>query len=105
MDLARNAPEYVRALVDVGDAEQKARVKVPLLAALAEAAVPEALDLFRRNLSSDDESLRSWGEFGLRALGTPQARKTLFEAGSTGRRWEAGCEPCAGAAHGCDVSL
>jgi glycosyltransferase involved in cell wall biosynthesis len=72
-DLRSHAPSHARAMVVACEAEPIARTKALLLAALAEAALPEALDLFRRCLSSDDASLRHWAATGLQKLGKAAA--------------------------------
>jgi hypothetical protein len=84
-DLRDHAPTPTRAMVEACEAEQSPRIKALLLAALADSALPEALDLFQRCLSSEDDSLRHWATTGLQKLGTPEARQLLFAAGKDRR--------------------
>lgn len=56
-----------------------------LLELIAESRAPQALPIFVRELSSEDESLRDWAADGLRNLDTKEAREALYRAKANGQ--------------------
>ncbi len=72
-----NAVELIAAL----RSEPEKGVKVLLLAALAEAGLPESVSVLAENLASDQERLQHWAEVGLRKVNTKEARTILWHHG------------------------
>jgi len=78
LELQDHAGEHFSELVAAISAEENQPIKTLLLAALAEAGLPEAISIFAENLRSPQESLRYWSEFGLEKVGTKEARVILW---------------------------
>lgn len=77
-ELHNHAAESFSELAAAMDAEENERVRILLLAALAEAGLPEAIPILSENLQSTQESLRYWAEYGLEKVGTKEARAILW---------------------------
>jgi hypothetical protein len=79
-------PEYATTNVDdlllAFNAEADGRVRSLLLSVMAETASPPAFPTFVEALFDEDEDLRVWAARGRHLLGTPDARKVLWEARS-----------------------
>ena len=78
LELQDHAAECFPELVAAIRAEENEPIKTLLLAALAEAGMPEAMSLLAENLHSANERLRHWSEFGLEKIGTKEARAILW---------------------------
>lgn len=79
--LLSRAGDFVELLAAEYRHEPDHGLRCWLLELLGEARDPQALPVFLEALRSEDESLRDWAVRGLRALGTPDARQALFDAG------------------------
>jgi hypothetical protein len=79
-DLENYAAEQPAEVIAAFEGVDDLRLRVLLLAALAEAAVPAALPLFTAQLSAPEEELRSWAIQGLRRLNCKEARRLLRQA-------------------------
>ena len=77
-ELQDHAAENFSELASAIGAEENEQVRILLLAALAEAGLPEAIPTLAENLHSSQESLRNWAEFGLEKIGTKEARGILW---------------------------
>ena len=78
-DLELHAATYVDELIQAFRAEQDDRVRVLLLAVMAETGLPAFMPLFIENLHADDE-VRYWAVVGLKQIDTKEARRALWEA-------------------------
>ena len=78
LELQAHAASNLSELVAAINAEEDERVKILLLAALAESGLPEAVPVFEEYLQSVQESLRYWAKFGLEKAGTREARTALW---------------------------
>jgi len=78
LELQDHAAECFSELVAAISAKENERIRILLLAALAEAGLPEAISILAENLHSPQESLRYWSEFGLEKIGTKEARAILW---------------------------
>ena len=84
--LAPHAAEHVDDLIaEFGRERDDPGLRSWLLELIAAARSPIALPVLVEQLSSDDESLRSWARTGLELLGTKQARHELWKAREYGR--------------------
>jgi hypothetical protein len=73
------AADHVDDLVAAFAREPDRGVRCWLLELVGEARSPRAFALLAAELGSDDESIRSWAERGLRLLDTPDARRLLWQ--------------------------
>ena len=78
MELQDHAADYFAELVEAIQSETDERVKILLLAALAEAGLPEAVPVLIESLRSSLEGLEYWAQFGLEKVGTKEARAALW---------------------------
>ncbi len=78
LELQDHAAENFSELTATIGAEENERIKILLLAALAEAGLPEVTPTLAENLHSNQESLRYWAKFGLEKIGTKEARTALW---------------------------
>ena len=79
--LLPRAAELVEPLLAEYRGETDHGLRCWLLELLGHARDVRALPVVLEALHSDDESLRDWAVRGLQRLGTPEARKALFDAG------------------------
>ncbi|MEV5827919.1 hypothetical protein AB0L25_20345 [Spirillospora sp. NPDC052242] len=82
--LREHADAYVDELIAEFAAEDDDALRCLLLELVAEARAVQALDLFRDQLESMDESLRFWAVRGLEMLDTREAWRALEHAQSEG---------------------
>lgn len=82
--LREHADAYVDELIAEFTAEEDDALRCLLLELVAEARSAEALDLFRDQLESMDESVRFWAVRGLEMLDTREAWQALERAQSAG---------------------
>jgi HEAT repeat protein len=83
--LLPHAGEHVEELIDEFRREREdPGLRRWLLELVGEARSAEALPLLVEQLSSDDESLRSWAVRGLEKLDTRRARQELWRARANG---------------------
>ncbi|MEU9841968.1 HEAT repeat domain-containing protein [Actinomadura sp. NPDC048032] len=83
--LREHADAYVGELIAEFAAERDdPGLRCWLLELIAEARAPEALEVFRAQLESPDESLRFWAVRGLEMLDTREADEILDEAHAGG---------------------
>jgi hypothetical protein len=83
--LREHADAYVGELIAEFAAERDdPGLRCWLLELIAEARSPEALEVFRGQLESQDESLRFWAVRGLEMLDTREAEQALEEAYANG---------------------
>ncbi|MFV2175704.1 HEAT repeat domain-containing protein [Actinomadura sp. LOL_016] len=82
--LREHADAYVGELIAEFAAEDDDGLRCLLLELLAEARSAQALDLFREQLESMDESLRFWAVRGLEMLDTREAWQALEHAQTEG---------------------
>lgn len=80
-ELTAHAGENAVELIAAVHSETEEGVKVLLLAALAEAGLPEAIPVLAENLASAQDLLRHWAEVGLRKVNTKEARTILWQHG------------------------
>lgn len=73
--------EFVEPLLGEYRHETDHGLRCWLLELLGETRDPRTLPVLLEALRLEDESLRDWAVRGLRRLGTPDARKALFDAG------------------------
>ncbi len=78
MELQDHAADNFVELVEAIHSETDERVKILLLAALAEAGLPEAVPVLTESLHSSLDSLRYWAKFGLEKVGNKEARAALW---------------------------
>jgi hypothetical protein len=83
--LLPRAAEHVNELIDDFRQEPDHGLKRWLLELIGEARSVKAFDLFCEQLDSTDSSLRDRAIRGLQALGSPEARQKLFDAGVKAR--------------------
>lgn len=82
-ELAGHAADAGTAqLVDAYRAETDGRVQRLIMSILAETASPADLPLFVETLAGAHEDNRQWAAVGLHNIGTPEARRALWEARS-----------------------
>ncbi len=79
--LLPHAHEYVDQLMAEFRTETDHGLRCWLLELIGEARSPVAYPLLVEHLHSDDDSLGSWAIYGLRSLGTKEARRALWNAG------------------------
>jgi hypothetical protein len=79
--LRSRAAELVEPLLAEYEHEPDHGIRCWLLELLGDARDPRTLPVFLEAVRSRDESFRSWAVRGLKLLGTPEARKALFEVG------------------------
>ncbi|GAA1816646.1 HEAT repeat domain-containing protein [Actinomadura chokoriensis] len=82
--LREHADAYVEELIGEFTAEQDRELRCWLLELVAEARSPKALDVFRGQLESPDESLRFWAVRGLEMLDSREAEQVLDQARADG---------------------
>ncbi|MFA1537888.1 HEAT repeat domain-containing protein [Actinomadura monticuli] len=82
--LREHADAYVDELIGEFGAERDPGLRCWLLELLAEARSPKALDVFRGQLESMDESLQFWAVRGLEMLDTREADRLLEQARDDG---------------------
>jgi hypothetical protein len=82
--LREHADSYVDELVAEFTAEQDQDLRCWLLELLAEARSAKALDVFRGELESPDESLQFWAVRGLEMLDSRDADQALEQARADG---------------------
>ncbi|MEU8117970.1 HEAT repeat domain-containing protein [Spirillospora sp. NPDC049024] len=83
--LREHADAYVGELIAEFAAERDdPGLRCWLLELIAEARSPEALEVFRGQLESQDDSLRFWAVRGLEMLDTREAEQALEEAYANG---------------------
>jgi hypothetical protein len=82
--LREHADAYVDELVAEFAGEEDQGLRCWLLELLAEARSAEALDVFRGQLESPDESLRFWAVRGLEMLDSREAEQVLEQARADG---------------------
>ncbi|MES9536499.1 MULTISPECIES: HEAT repeat domain-containing protein [unclassified Actinomadura] len=83
--LREHADAYVGELIEEFAAERDdPGLRCWLLELIAEARSPEALEVFRGQLESQDDSLRFWAVRGLEMLDTREAEQALEEAYANG---------------------
>jgi len=82
--LREHADAYVDDLVAEFAAEEDQGLRCWLLELLAEARSAKALDVFRRELESPDESLQFWAVRGLEMLDSREAEQVLEQARADG---------------------
>jgi hypothetical protein len=75
------AAQFLTELIDAFETETDHGLRCWLLELIGLARCDDALALLTRELTSDDESLRSWAELGLRELNSRSARTVLWEHG------------------------
>ena len=73
--------EYVDQLMAEFRNENDHGLRCWLLELISEAQSPVTYPLLVEYLHTDDDSLRFWAIYGLRRLGTKEARHALWEAG------------------------
>lgn len=78
-ELTAYAGENAVELIAAVRTEPEEGVKALLLAALAEAGLPEAVPVLAENLTSAQDRLRYWAKLGLKKIGTKEARTLLWE--------------------------
>ncbi|MFB4315058.1 HEAT repeat domain-containing protein [Actinomadura sp. 21ATH] len=84
--LREHADAYVDELIAEFAAERDDQsLRCWLLELIAEARSERALDVFREQLESPDESLRFWAVRGLEMIDSRAAARILDEAGADGR--------------------
>ena len=81
-DLQEHASGNVEELLAAFHAETDGRVRSLLLSVIAETGSQAAFPVFAETLLGQDEELHVWAARGLYLLGTPDAKKTLWEARS-----------------------
>ena len=79
--LRPQAAKYVLELIAEFERESDPGLRRWLLELIGEARDPRAMAVLREELRSEDESLRTWAVIGLKAMGTKDARKALYDAG------------------------
>lgn len=77
-------------MIQAFEVETDHGLKCWFLELIGEAWSEDALPLLTRELVSDNESLHSWAERGLRKLNTKAARTVLWEHGYSGWTFAAG---------------
>ncbi|MER7542652.1 HEAT repeat domain-containing protein [Spirillospora sp. NPDC127506] len=82
--LREHADAYVDELIAEFEAERDRELRCWLLELLAEARSAKALDVFRGQLESPDESLRFWAVRGLEMLDSREADQALDQARADG---------------------
>ena len=83
--LRPRAAELVEPLLAEYENETDHGLRCWLLELLGDARDPRVLPVFIEAVHSGDEGLRFWALRGLRLLGTPEARKALWDAGAIER--------------------
>src|SRR5690606_11718803 len=82
--LREHADAYARELIAEFTSETDADLRYRLLELIAEARDPQALDVFRVQLESPDETLRFWAVRGLEMLDTREADQAIEQARADG---------------------
>lgn len=82
-ELGENAGAHAEELIAAVRATNDDRLRGLLLSVLCEARLFEAFPVFVEHLSSVDELVKYWAIWGLRNLGTREARQALWDAGVT----------------------
>jgi hypothetical protein len=82
--LREHADAYVDDLVAEFATEEDQRLRCWLLELLAEARSAQALEVFRGELESPDESLQFWAVRGLEMLDSREAEQVLDQARADG---------------------
>ncbi|NKZ02274.1 HEAT repeat domain-containing protein [Actinomadura latina] len=82
--LREHADAYVDELIAEFTAERDEALRCWLLELLAEARSAKALDVFRGQLESPDESLQFWAVRGLEMLDSREADRVLEQARDDG---------------------
>jgi HEAT repeat protein len=80
--LLPRAAEYVQELIDEFDKEEDHGLRCWLLELIGAAKSPDAIDFLAGQLRGSDERLRWWAVWGLKNLGTAEARTLLWKARS-----------------------
>jgi hypothetical protein len=73
------AAQHVQDLITAYTNETDRGLRCWMLELLGEARSTEALAVFSQALEDPDDSVRSWGERGLKRMGTSDARTLLWE--------------------------
>src|SRR5262245_29375405 len=79
-DLRDHAAAHLDDLIAAFHAESDTRVRVLVLAEIAEVGAPSAFSILAQALTGADEDLRAWGARGLYRLNTREARAVLADA-------------------------
>lgn len=79
--LRPQASKYVLELIAEYERESDAGLRRWLLELIGDARDPRALGVLTQQLRSSDDLLRTWATVGLKAMGTKDARKALYDAG------------------------
>lgn len=78
MELQDHAAEMAAEFIAAFRAEPDEWTRLLLLAAIAEAGSPDFIPLLTENLTSEQEDLRYWAEFGLTKINTKESRSALW---------------------------
>ena len=82
-ELKENAAAHAAEIIAAFRSSTDDHLRVLLLSVLCEARLPEAFPVFVEHLRCGNEELKRWSIWGLRDLGTREARQALWDAGVT----------------------
>ena len=77
--LKEHAAQHLEELMSAIRADENAGIRLMLMGALEEAAVPESLPLWKEYLQSGNDEERQYAERALKAINTKEARRLLWE--------------------------